>query len=992
MAVTPGVSIRIGVELKEFRAALNQVRADMSKLAQQGRRTSDAMGGANTGIGQIAGTVRTASTAVKQLIGGLVALQGVRLFFGLVQQGIEFNKTLETAELGIASLIAAQSDLVDAQGKAVKGQDALTVAIDLSKQQMRELRIAGLQTAATTTQLVEAFQQAVGPGLTAGLNLDEVRAVTVQIVQAAGALGVPMNQIAQEVRAILDGTIDINARVAKSLGITNEQVNTWKQQGTLVAELNKRMSAFADAGARAADTFEVIKSNTQEAFESVAGELTTGYFDKIKAALKDATSGIFDTKTLGISEAFRDLASLTKEIIDLVGDGVAGAIRGVMDLAEQFSGYIRANREDLSELVQSAGMLLDQFSQLVGAVLEIVVGIGDAGVKTSIFAKIIQTIAVLIAGVRDGFRAIGAVVTWLGSLIIKVVLAPLETLMAILSEVVGIANKEAAAKLKNVEKQIAGISKRGFEAASDLMAPIADGTGAVATAIKDLDRLKTAAAKAGNEQKKAAGGATGSATGSKGGAKTGKFSLPDLQKEVDQSFRLVKDALDRESRALDQALEDRRISIADWYAEKDRAAEDGFANERARLDRERAQLADHLARLTAAAGRAGKAEDRQRAEKEIASTKSQVAKIDADLIILERERASVIGKLANDAAQKEKEYRAAIEETRVALLRAQGKELDARLAEIETAYRNAQERFRGDTNALSLVDQLFNAQTAKAKIDDLQGKVQNFFSFYAEAERQAAARVELGSVTRLDAERELQDLRSRSIAQIREYIASLEALAETSNDPELLQKIGAVKIQLQQIEATQPKFITDLKQAGQTGLASFFNDLATGAKTFGDALRDLVRTFAQAVARMAAEALAADIMGKLFKKPSGGGAGGGFDLFGWVASLFHTGGVVGRGGGMRRAVNPLVFAGAPRYHGGGVVGLKPNEVPAILEKGETVRTQKQEAALQRGGGYRIVNVVDPSLVNDYMTSSAGEQVILNTIGRNPGYVKQLLGA
>ena len=54
-----------------------------------------------------------------------------------------------------------------------------------------------------------------------------------------------------------------------------------------------------------------------------------------------------------------------------------------------------------------------------------------------------------------------------------------------------------------------------------------------------------------------------------------------------------------------------------------------------------------------------------------------------------------------------------------------------------------------------------------------------------------------------------------------------------------------------------------------------------------------------------------------------------------ISSVFHEGGVVGQGGG-QRSVSPLMFANAPRYHTGGVAGLKPGEVPAILEKGEIV--------------------------------------------------------
>lgn len=48
--------------------------------------------------------------------------------------------------------------------------------------------------------------------------------------------------------------------------------------------------------------------------------------------------------------------------------------------------------------------------------------------------------------------------------------------------------------------------------------------------------------------------------------------------------------------------------------------------------------------------------------------------------------------------------------------------------------------------------------------------------------------------------------------------------------------------------------------------------------------------------------------------------------------FFHAGGLV-TAGGDRRMVSSSVFASAPRYHGGGLAGLSPDEVPAILMGG-----------------------------------------------------------
>lgn len=85
------------------------------------------------------------------------------------------------------------------------------------------------------------------------------------------------------------------------------------------------------------------------------------------------------------------------------------------------------------------------------------------------------------------------------------------------------------------------------------------------------------------------------------------------------------------------------------------------------------------------------------------------------------------------------------------------------------------------------------------------------------------------------------------------------------------------------------------------------------------------------------------------------GAATGFlgDMF---SSFFHSGGVVGSGGTVGR-VNPLVFAGAPKYHSGGVAGLAPDEVPAILQKGEVVLSRDQVRGASAPGGNLELRVI-----------------------------------
>jgi hypothetical protein len=75
------------------------------------------------------------------------------------------------------------------------------------------------------------------------------------------------------------------------------------------------------------------------------------------------------------------------------------------------------------------------------------------------------------------------------------------------------------------------------------------------------------------------------------------------------------------------------------------------------------------------------------------------------------------------------------------------------------------------------------------------------------------------------------------------------------------------------------------------------------------------------------------------------------------ASVLHAGGMAG-GAAPERLVPEVAFAGAPRLHAGGVAGLRPDEVPAILQRGERVLSRTETRAFDRGGsGGVTINIM-----------------------------------
>lgn len=127
----------------------------------------------------------------------------------------------------------------------------------------------------------------------------------------------------------------------------------------------------------------------------------------------------------------------------------------------------------------------------------------------------------------------------------------------------------------------------------------------------------------------------------------------------------------------------------------------------------------------------------------------------------------------------------------------------------------------------------------------------------------------------------------------------------------------------------------DIGNALVSAFTSAENAVGEFVKTGKLDFRDLVTSMIADLAKLAARRF---ILGPIANALSGalGGAGGIF------ANILHAGGMVGTPG-PGRMVPAMAFAGAPRMHAGGWAGIKPDEVPAILQRGERVLSRREAA-------------------------------------------------
>jgi glycerol-3-phosphate responsive antiterminator len=152
----------------------------------------------------------------------------------------------------------------------------------------------------------------------------------------------------------------------------------------------------------------------------------------------------------------------------------------------------------------------------------------------------------------------------------------------------------------------------------------------------------------------------------------------------------------------------------------------------------------------------------------------------------------------------------------------------------------------------------------------------------------------------------------------------------------------------------------------ETGYQNWFGTLENGLMSAIMGTRELSSVLNDILRQLANSMLQKLLFGGL-----DGMFGGG--LFG---GLFHSGGVVGKSSVPMRLVPAGAFAGAPRLHN----GLRPDEFPAILQRGETVLPRGADTASPTS--VKIVNVLDPSIVGNYLGTPEGEKVIVNIMQRN----------
>jgi tape measure domain-containing protein len=775
--------------------------------------------------------------------------------------------------------------------------------------------------------VVETINQAVQ---LSGASTQAAEAALVQLGQglASGALrGEELNSILEQTPALADA-------IAKGLGVTRGELRQLGQDGKLSAE--QVITALQQQRDVVAQQFAQLP-------------LTVG---QSVTLLKNASLqllGAFNESTGATS----GLASVIKDLADFLSSDAA--IGAVIEFAATWSNAFRQITDDVQAAV---GIIRDATANITGSGEDLIGIIGRAFRELPVNLRaVVRIVTVTFAGMVDSFVADAALM------------------------------KDAFAAIFTDDTVDAAIARRNARVNAALQAVKDSIDGALADRQAAIDGAQAARQESDRRRQQARSTPGSTAAGTfrtRPDDAAVKAAEAQRKAELDAQERLSRDSAQRQLGILQDLYEDGRIAAASYFA----------AREAIELESLERSIATERQRAAAGSG-------------------AERAKALAEIELLELQKGDVQRRVARENAAAARSLEAELAQARAQQLENEGRTADAARIRLEAQYRDLLARLveaAGNEAGVRLIRGLIDTGVARAQFDEIKAQFDQVTRDLQQRQQAIAAQRETGALSGDAAQQSSTQARADAIAQLTTLNAQLQELAARTNDPAIVQGAQQAADALQQLgregvtgldaairdlraslDNLDASFAQSLTGAGVDALTGLFTDLVEGTKSGKEALTDFVRGFVASMAQIAARALATYAVLQLLDAIYPGlgravGAGAAAS-----ASVQHSGGMAGTG--PRRQVPPWLFAGAPRFHSGGMVGLKAGEVPAILQTGEEVLSRADPRNQANGGGSsgtRIINVIDPGLVGDYMTSAAGERTILNVLERNAGTVRQKL--
>lgn len=362
-----------GRSLAQFNTELSKLNSASSKGVSN---MADSFDGAAKSVSNMDKMVNRLIYSVMRYT---VIYEGIKkmgdLWGTIVGGAYDYANMIETNQIGMAGILSSMTKI---DGKQTTWNQAMAV----SKQVMKDLQSESLKTAATAQELIDTFRALLGPGLASGMTIKQIEKLTTVGTNAVKSLGLPSNQIIQELRDLVAGGIrPSSSTLATSLGITDADIKAAKQstEGLYNFLINK-MKGFEMATTQTSNTvagkLDQIKEGLQrgiaegmsplrDVYSDILGDIAkklvvidkTTYQWQINPAFTSALTDVSVT-IMRIGESLKSIWETSSPYLSIFANtakGVFGSI--VNNLGLVVAGFAAFKTKDiLNDLVNIATM------------------------------------------------------------------------------------------------------------------------------------------------------------------------------------------------------------------------------------------------------------------------------------------------------------------------------------------------------------------------------------------------------------------------------------------------------------------------------------------------------------------------------------------------------------------------------------------------------------------------------------------------------------
>ena len=283
----------------------------------------------NTAASQLSRTFKDYAGIGASLAAGATGIYSLYDKIGeMFGKAANFSQSMETNTIGMAGILTSMTQI---NGQQLEWNDAMKMSTAI----IERLNNDALKTSATTEELVTTFRALLGPGLGAGMNIEQIQKFTTVGVNAVKSLGLEGRQLVQELRDLVQGGIQpASSTLATALGLKDKDIKEAKNSAEgLYSFLMKRIAGFEQAALATPKTLAGLRAQIDEG-------LTRGIALGIQPVMNEYKRVLLDVKN---------------ELISLNSDGEYGLNNKFADNVREASNHVVNLYRGLEKIGSSVG-------------------------------------------------------------------------------------------------------------------------------------------------------------------------------------------------------------------------------------------------------------------------------------------------------------------------------------------------------------------------------------------------------------------------------------------------------------------------------------------------------------------------------------------------------------------------------------------------------------------------------------------------------------